>query len=58
MDAQHRAWFVASLAPHLRMTLSQQKLSTQAEALEMSKRFHETLIQDPRLGIQKNHAKL
>ena len=28
MDGQHRAWFVASLTPHLRTTLSQQKLST------------------------------
>ena len=27
-DAQHRSWFVASLTPHLRTTLSQQKLST------------------------------
>jgi len=27
-DGEHRAWFVASLTPHLRTTLSQQKLST------------------------------
>ena len=31
-DTQHRAWFVASLTPYLRTTLSQQKLSTQASA--------------------------
>jgi len=36
MDGQHRAWFVASLTPHLRTTLSQKKLSTQAEALEIA----------------------
>ena len=57
-DEQHRAWFVASLTPHLRMTLSQQKLSTQAEALEMAMRLHETLIQDPGLGVQQINAQL
>ena len=55
-DGQHHAWFVASLTPHLRMTLSQQKLSTQAEALEMAMRLHETPIQDPRLGVQPIHV--
>ena len=44
MDGKHCAWFVSSLTPHLRTTLSQQKLSTQAEALEMAMRLHETPI--------------
>ena len=52
MDVQHCAWFVASLTPHLVTTVSQQKLSTQVEALEMVMRLHETLIQDPGLGFQ------
>jgi len=58
MDAQHFTWFVASLTLHLRMMLSQQKLSTQAKALEMVMRFHETPIQDTRLGVQKIHMQL
>lgn len=41
-DAQHHAWFVASLMPHLRTMLSQHKISTQAEALEIAMRLHET----------------
>jgi len=53
---QHRAWFVASLTPHLRMTLSQQKHSTQTKALEMEMRLHETPIQDPSLGVQQIHV--
>ena len=57
-DAQHHAWFVASLTPHLRMTLLQQKLSTQAQALEMAMRLYETPIQDPRLGVQQIHVQL
>lgn len=58
MDGQHCKWFVASLTPHLRMVLSQQKLSTQAEAWEMAMRLHETPLQDPVLGVQKIHVQL
>ena len=57
-DGQHHAWFVASPMPHLMTTLSQQKLSTQAEALEMAMRLHETPIQDLGLGVQKIHLQL
>lgn len=57
-DGQHRAWFVASLTPHLRTALSQHKLSTQAEALEIGMRLHETPIQDPSLGVQQFHLQL
>ena len=57
-DGQHHVWLVTSLALHLRMTLSQQKLSTHAEALEMAMRLHETPIQDPGLGVQQIHAQL
>jgi len=55
-DGQHHASFVASLMPHLRTTLSQQELSTQAEALEITMRLHETLVQDPSLGVQQIHV--
>lgn len=41
-DGQHREWFVASLLPHLRSALSQQKITTQAEALQIAIRLHET----------------
>ena len=57
-DAQHHAWFVASLTPHLRTALPQQKISTQAEALDMAMRLHETPIQDPGLGVQQIHVQL
>jgi len=57
-DAQHHAWFVASLTPHLRTVLSQQKISTQAKALEIAMRLHETPIQDPGLGVQQITAQL
>jgi len=55
-DGQHCAWFVASLTPHLRNAPSHQKLTTQAEALEIAMRLHETPTQDPNLGVQQMHA--
>ena len=58
MDGQHRTWFVESLTLHLRTTLSQQTISTQAEALEMVMRLHESPIQDYVPGVQKIHAQL
>lgn len=57
-DSQHCAWFVVSLTPNLRTTLSQQKISTQAEALETKMRLHETPIPDLGLGVQQIHAQL
>lgn len=50
-DAQHCTWFVVPLTPHLRTDLSQQKISTQVEALETTMRLHKTLIPDPGLGV-------
>ena len=50
-DGQHREWFVASLMPQLRSALLQQKITTQAEALEIDMRLHETSMQDPNLGV-------
>jgi len=57
-DGQHCTWFVASLTPHLRTALLQQKLSTQAKDLEIAMRLHESPIQDPSLRVQQIHAQL
>lgn len=50
-NEQHCTWFMASLTPHLRMAMSKQKISTQAEALETAMRIHKTPIPDPFLGV-------
>ena len=57
-DGQHHKWFVASLMTHLMNVLSQKKIATQAEALEVAMKLHETPIQDPNLGVQQFHAQL
>lgn len=57
-DSQHQDWFIVALLPHLIITLSQQKIGTQVEALEIAMRLHETPIQDATLGVQWIHAEL
>jgi len=57
-EGQHREWFVASLLSQLRVALSQQKITTQVEALEIAMKLHETPMQDPNLGVQQIHAQL
>ena len=49
---------MSSLLPHLRVALSQQKITTQAEALVIAIRLHETLMQDMNLGVQEIHVQL
>jgi len=51
-DGQHREWFIALLLSHLRISLSQQKIGTQAEALQITMRLHATPIEDATLGVQ------
>jgi len=55
-NGQHCEWFMASFLPHLSVALSQQTITTQAEAMEIAKRLHETPMKDLNLGIQKIHA--
>jgi len=53
-DGQHHEWFVASLLPHLRVALSQKKIMTQVEALEIAMRLHEIPMQEPNLGVHRS----
>jgi len=58
MDGQHLEWFVALLMPCLRSVLSQQKITTQEETLEIAMRLNETSMQDPNLRVQQIHVQL
>jgi len=53
-DGQHHEWFVALLLPHMRVALSQQKIGTQAKALEIAMILHETPMQDLNLGFNRS----
>jgi len=43
-DAQHKEWFIAALLPHIRIPLTQQKVVTQAEALEIAMKLEASPI--------------
>lgn len=58
IDSHHREWFVASSLLHLRVSLSHKKIGTQAEAMDMEMRLHETPIHDVSLGVQHIHVDL
>ena len=38
-DVQHKKLFIATLVPHIRMSLMQQKIVKQSEALEIAMKF-------------------
>lgn len=60
-DAHHEDWFIVVLLPHIRVLLTQQKVATQAEALETAMKMEASPIGDTRVGmaqIQNQLAKL
>jgi hypothetical protein len=43
-DEQHREWFIAGLLPHIRCPLTQQKITSQSEALEITMKLEASPI--------------
>lgn len=58
LDTEHHDWFRASLLLHLRIPLSQQKITMQEKSLEIAMRLHASPIQDMKLGVQQIHLQL
>jgi len=50
---QHKEWFRAALLPHIRFPLTQQKIETQAETLELAKKSKASPIGDTNVGMQQ-----
>jgi hypothetical protein len=42
LDEKNKEWFIASLLPHIRVPLMQQKISSQAETLDISMNLEST----------------
>ena len=57
-DHQHREWLIASLLPHLRIALLQQKIGTQEKSLEIAMRVHAMPMQDATFGVQQIRSQL
>lgn len=53
MDSQNRDCYMTSLLPHLIFPLSQQKIVTQEEAVEITMRLEASPVQDKNVGVQQ-----
>lgn len=51
-EEQHKEWFIASLLPHIKLTLTKQNISTQVEALEISMKLEASPVADTQVGVQ------
>jgi len=49
--AQHKEWFIISFLPHIIILLTQQKVVTQAEALEIAMKLEESPIGETGIGM-------
>jgi hypothetical protein len=59
IDAQqHREWFIAALLPHIRLSLMQQKVASQAEALEIAMKLEASPIAETIPGMVQIHNQL
>jgi len=52
IDAQqHKEWFIVALLPHIRLSLMQQKVALQAEALEIAMKLAASSIAETSAGM-------
>jgi hypothetical protein len=52
-DEQNKEWFIVSLLPHIRVFLMQQKVASQAEALEITMKLESTPMGESNLGMSQ-----
>jgi hypothetical protein len=52
-DEQNKEWFIASLLPHIRVPLMQQKVALQAEALEITMKLESTPMRESSSGMSQ-----
>ena len=48
---QHKEWFIAALLPHIRLSLMQQKLQMQDDALEMAMKLQASPLAETSTGM-------
>jgi hypothetical protein len=52
-DEQNKEWFIASLLPHIRVPLMQQKIASQAETLEIALKLKSTPMAESSSGMSQ-----
>jgi len=50
---QHQEWFIVALLPHIRLPLMQEKIKSQAEALQIVMKLEALPIGDTNAGMQQ-----
>lgn len=55
---KHKEWFIVSLLPHIRLPLTQQKIETQAKALELVMKIEASPIGDTNASMQQIQIQL
>ena len=50
-DAQHKEWFIAMLLQHIKIPLTQQKIKSQADALEIAMKLEASPIGESNAGM-------
>ena len=53
IDIQHKEWFIATLVPHIRQQLMQQKIATQSEALEIAMKLEASPVGESVVGMDQ-----
>jgi len=49
--AQHKEWFIATMLPHIRVPLMQQKVVTKSEALETTMKLEASPVGETCVGM-------
>ena len=50
-DVQHKEWFIASLLPHIRVPLMQEKIVFYVKALELTMMLETSLVGETSAGM-------
>ena len=55
---QHQEWFIVASLPHIRLSMMQKKVASQAEALEIAMKLEASLIAETSAGMAQIHNQL
>ena len=55
-DVQHKEWLIATLVPHIRQPLMQQKIATPSEALETALKLEASPVGESMVGMNQIQA--
>ena len=57
-EVEHKEWFIATLVPHIRHPLVQQKIAAKSEALEIAMKLEASPIEETAIGMSQMQVNL